>query len=127
MTFRRDVEKFKKKAEKAAEMIFRGTFLDLSRLVIRRTPVDTGRLRGNWQTSLNAPASAARYSGNPEGEASKESARAKIGDRLILTNNLPYAGRIERGSSRQAPKGMVRVTVREFKRHVARQARKAKK
>ncbi|NTX09022.1 hypothetical protein, partial [Myxococcus sp. CA040A] len=36
---------------------------------------------------------------------------SKLGDTVYVTNNLPYARRLEFGHSAQAPRGMVRVTV----------------
>ena len=121
MSFLGDIKRFNKKAEEAAEKIFRGTSLSLFSKVIMRTPVDTGRLRGNWSAGINNPG---------DGNYQSVVARARLGDSLFLTNNLPYAGVIEMGrvnnkGSYQAPKGMVRVTISEFKQVVRAQARKA--
>jgi len=33
---------------------------------------------------------------------------------IYLTNNLPYAQRLEEGYSQQAPAGMVALTIQEF-------------
>jgi hypothetical protein len=117
MSFKGQIAAFNKKAEKAATMIFRGTALDLFGRIIRRTPVDTGRLRGNWQAGINSPA---------DGGGNKAIGVAGIGDSVFITNNLPYAIPIEEGSSTQAPKGIVAVTVAEFKSVVKQQARKNK-
>jgi hypothetical protein len=38
---------------------------------------------------------------------------------FYITNNVPYIDRLERGSSKQQPSGMVRVTVLEFRPIVA--------
>jgi hypothetical protein len=63
--------------------------------VIRRTPVDTGRMRGNWLTTSGTP----NYSvtdRTDEGAAISE-ARNNIDPLGItyMTNNLPYAERRE--------------------------------
>jgi len=42
--------------------------------------------------------------------------KAKLGDSVYLVNNLPYAQKIEGGSSKQAPVGMVKVTVAEYQK-----------
>lgn len=125
MSFSNDIRRFNNKAEKAAEMVFRGSSLEILSAIIRRTPVKTGRLRGNWQTDLNTFAA-----GTTEDTASvalrnvrRKTGSMKLTDKVTMMNNLPYAQVIERGSSMQAPFGMVRVTVAEWKILVMRKAR----
>lgn len=120
MSFKSQINKFKDKAEKAATNIFRGTALSLFGRIVTRTPVDTGRLRLNWQSSINRPAT-----NIVEGQTNSDATigTAKIGDSIFIVNNLPYAQRIENGWSMQAPSGMVAVTVAEFKQIVSKQAR----
>jgi len=130
MSFSSDIRRFSKKARRNAELTFRGTALGLFGKVIQRTPVDTGRLRGNWQTQVNtAPSDELDRKG--AGPALRElqsvALRAKLGDSIYLVNNLPYAKPIEEGRSDQAPQGMVRVTLLSFRRLVAAQARKHRK
>ena len=36
------------------------------------------------------------------------------GDTIVISNNLPYAVRVENGWSQQAPEGMMKVSVLEF-------------
>lgn len=125
MSFSGDIKKWTEKTERAATFVFRGTALDIFSKVILRTPVKTGRLRGNWQCTLNVKASG-ETNGNARSAISKTKAttgKAKITDSIYLMNNLPYASVIENGSSKQAPQGMVKVTITEFKRIVAENAR----
>lgn len=125
MSFGRDIEKFKNKTEEAATKIFRGTSLNLFGKILKRTPVDTGRLRGNWYSSINTPSKTVDGSGEGFEQTTD---RAKLGDSLYLVNNLPYAKAIEDGhSQRQAPIGMVKITILEFEHIVAQQARKYNK
>ena len=128
MSFAADLERFANKAEASATQVYRKVAYELFRRVILRTPVDTGRLRGNWQTTLGAPAfgeldrednsAPANQAGIGQSSAADDSLTttltADITDPLYLTNNLPYAQVIERGSSDQAPAGMVRVSITEF-------------
>lgn len=99
------------------EKVIRGTLLSFTSRVIKETPVDTGRLRGNWQASLNVPENAPveRLQRSPEGVANTDANASlnnlKIGDIFWFTNNLPYARRIEEGYSLQAPQGMLRRNV----------------
>ena len=84
-----------------------------------KTPVDTGRARGNWQTTIGKPAT-----GNVDAEDKGGGATiAKVAGAVqgwdgmgdaFLSNNLPYINRLENGYSGQAPSGMVRVTMTEF-------------
>ena len=114
MSFSSDIGKWNDKVEKAATRIFRGTALSLFGKIVVRTPVDTGRLRGNWQVQLNSAPT-----GILEGtKVQSGSTKAKLGDSIYIVNNLPYAEVIENGSSNQAPQGMVKVTVAEFKQVV---------
>lgn len=84
--------------------------------VIPRTPVDTGHARWNWLASVDAPLSGEIDGTDKTGEAAIDRARAvidslQLGQRFFLSNNAPYIQRLEEGWSKQAPAGMVAVTV----------------
>jgi hypothetical protein len=80
------------------------------------TPVLTGRLRGNWQISSGAPKSGTVEVTDPTGTtttAKVAEVAGKLSNKdasVFLTNNLPYAYRIEYDgwSHTKAPEGMVR-------------------
>jgi len=113
---------------KFPEKVVRGTLLDMTSKIIKRSPVDTGRFRGNWQASFGTPKQGVTSTNDKTGaRATSESSSAinsmKMGDTFYLTNNLPYATRLEFGYSEQAPQGMVRVTVAEFQEAVNKAAR----
>ena len=99
--------------------VIRGTLLDLSKRIILRTPVDTGRARGNWQVSYNAPESGVlqRDDLSGQGTIAEVAQQTQIagGNVWYLTNNLPYIQRLEfEGWSDQAPSGMVRISLAEL-------------
>ena len=124
MSFNGDIKRFNEKTDKAMLNVFRGTALGLFAKVIQRTPVDTGRLRGNWFANLNSPSK--QMDGSGEGYEGV-TFRAALGDSIYLVNNLPYAKVIEDGNhSQQAPKGMVKVTVAEYQRIFKQNAKKHK-
>lgn len=140
MSFKDDIKKFSQKGEKAATLALRGTALDLFASIMKRTPVDTGRLRGNWQVELNRPATGEVDATAQQAIAkgSSVTGRAKLIDSVYVVNNLPYAAVIERGriegnrrvgakGSLQAPFGMVRVTINDFKQIVEKNARRARR
>lgn len=100
----------------------RASAVQVLRRVIKRTPRDTGMLKGNWQVSVNTPASGTTEELRGENitiaAGTREISKAKAGDDIYIVNNLPYAQAIEGGHSDQAPQGMVAVTVAEWKRIV---------
>lgn len=93
MSFSGDIEKFIKKTEAKTDVVFKKIVFDIYARVVRRSPVDTGRFKGNWLMTPNVP---------------------KAPGSVLISNNLPYAQRLEDGWSDQAPIGMVKVTVAEF-------------
>lgn len=82
-----------------------------------------GRFRGNWQFSIDTPADGELDTIDPSGNATLAALRAQvsgltIGQTAYIVNNLPYAIPLEYGHSKQAPHGMVRVTLANFQRIV---------
>lgn len=125
MSFERDMQAAVEKAEKAATAAVRATALQLFTSVIERTPVATGRARGNWRTSTLAPAQGIieRTDGNAAiNEVNLKTATFRLADTIYLSNNLPYIERLEDGYSTQAPTGMVQVSVDAFERAIAQNA-----
>lgn len=122
--FALDVSRFTKKAQGNMDLVLRKVLLDLFTRVIRRTPVDTGRARGNWMCSVSQAAmqqtgvldrtSAGRGGGQAIAAMSETALNAKVGDVVYLTNTLPYILQLEYGSSKQAPAGMVGITLQEY-------------
>lgn len=128
MSFARDVARFSEKAEKAVDKTVRAITFALFREVIKRTPVDTGRLKGNWQCSVGAPVTGTVTTVDKSGGqtiASMAQAMGGWGSVTYLANNLPYAHRIEFDgwSSVKAPSGMVRTSLARINAIVAKAAR----
>jgi len=96
--------------------------LDLFRSVVLKSPVDTGRFRANWNVSFGAP-DASTSESTDRARALREVQKAlsfPTGGVVSITNGLPYARRLEYGYSRQAPYGMVRYSVLEYRRFLLR-------
>lgn len=118
-SFSQDIGRFVDKTEQKMDLAFRKISLELFNRVILKTPVDTGRARGNWQVQIGNVPSGTLELNDASGSAtiSKASAAAanlRSGDVIYLVNNLPYIRRLEEGYSGQAPSGMVALTVQEF-------------
>lgn len=82
-----------------------------------------GRFRGNWQFSIDAPATGELDRIDPSGSQAIADLQAQvqaltIGQTAYIVNNLIYAVPLEYGHSTQAPHGMVRVTLANFQRIV---------
>lgn len=107
------------------DTVTRKVTLDLFTSVVQKSPVDTGRFKGNWNVSSAVPnfsVTDATNAARGEGEVHKVLGIA-AGGVTFLSNGLPYARRLENGYSGQAPAGMVRLSVREFKTFVDRAIR----
>lgn len=114
------IQRFNRRMREQADRRVRRIVLKLLAEVLERTPVDQGTLRANWNCSEGSP----DRSFDPKKrdyDASLTAAAGAIGHRLIgkrlfITNSTPYALRIEFGYSRQAPNGMMWISVERIKR-----------
>lgn len=85
--------------------------------IINMTPVQTGRARGNWQVALGTPNVSMdwekkdRSGGGTIAAGSVVISSLQDYGTIYLTNNLPYILPLENGHSRQAPAGMVQVSL----------------
>ena len=86
--------------------------------LVKGSPVDTGRFRGNWQVTANKPPMHALNQYDKDG--SKTIAEGKRAIRAIMrgggavrsihfSNMLIYANALEYGHSKQAPAGVVGI------------------
>ena len=83
--------------------------------IISDTPVDTGRLKNNWFSSVGVASTETTEQTADAARARLEAAVSqgyKLDKVFYFTNNLPYAYRIEfEGWSKKAPQGMVRRNI----------------
>ena len=140
MSFQSDIINFTNRSTKEVDRIRRGTIIKLFSQVIDDTPVDTGRLRGNWRTSVGKPINGTLIQTDKNGTRAKGKIPSKLGyfgDSVHMTNNLPYAKVAEYGEwkgpsdkvtssgfSRKATKGMMRknaLRAKKILRRIARQ------
>ncbi len=102
--------------------------------VVKKTPVDTGRARANWNISTG------KIDASTSSKTLKSGLKYKAGDiksssdeTIYISNNLPYIQKLEfggypkdsksgktiNGYSKQAPNGMVGVTMANIKNIVS--------
>lgn len=122
--FAREVQAFTDKTTEKVTLAVQKISLELFQRVILRSPVDTGRFRGNWQVSIGAVASGTLELDDKTGAATVSKAQAaalgvEAGQVITIVNNLPYGPRLENGWSSQAPGGMVALTVQDFQQIAA--------
>lgn len=137
-TFAASLAVFAKKAPEQVRVVVRKASIDLLTATVMRTPVGNpdlwkskppkgyvgGRLRANWNVSLVSPDTSTTDAIDKDGDPTIERGSAAIGEAdgikdIWIMNSLPYAIPVEYGhSKKQAPAGMVRVSVAEFQAFV---------
>lgn len=131
MSFSSDLRRSNQRTREGLERTRRIVILKLFSAVIKDTPVLSGRLRGNWQTTINSPATGVigiRDEVAAVAEVQHMAAQSNGSDVVILRNNLPYAYRIEFDgwSSVKAPQGMMRRNVARFQRLLSEAVRESR-
>lgn len=142
--FTLDLRQFVEKTKRKQHIIVRKVLMDISIRLVERSPVGNpelwainrnrgqrklrapagyvgGRFRGNWQYATRGAGVPSLPIDEIDPEGSKTLSRISTGIGTdpagyihVLVNNLPYAESLENGWSKQAPAGMVGLTVVEF-------------
>lgn len=135
------LEKLAAKVQLDIETVARKATLQVFAAVVKKSPVDTGRFRANWNVSYGTPDTAVTSStqtARADAEVQKVQS-LPVGGVVYLSNSLPYAQVLEYGGypnppkkgshkrgedgyathvrggfSMQAPQGMVRISALEF-------------
>ena len=105
--------------DKKVEDVTRQTALIIYGEIVRNTPVDTGRARGNWNIDINMVDRSTDNPDNKNGDTSRADpvvARYKLDDRIFISNHLPYIARLNDGHSGQSPAGFVDTAIQVGKR-----------
>jgi hypothetical protein len=91
--FTASIDAFARRTQSTLGEAARAIKISLFSGVIADTRVDTGRLRGNWQTSTGSPRRNEIERLDPSGTAAtaEVSANVKADTVDYITNNLPYA------------------------------------
>lgn len=86
--------------------------------IVTRSPVDQGTFRLSWFPAINALPTKVASQQKGSKDSGFQANRIepipdfRIGDLLVIGNNLPYAKRLESGWSKKAPQGVVAPTKR---------------
>lgn len=136
-----DLRKFAEVLDIKIELVMIRITLDLFRRITKRTPVDTGRARASWDAKVGTPSTwippekkksvagkgktrlGTGLDGAKLGSGAASGGKAKDisgtiadidGTKIVwITTNLDYMQYLEKGSSKQAPAGMVLLSIAE--------------
>ena len=131
--FQVDFTRLLRQAGNRAQQVVKASSLKLLQSIDTKSPVGDpsswsspapagytgGQFRANWMYSIGSPDVSVTDSTDPNGGESMRRAtntNYRLGDKIYISNSLPYAYPLEyEGWSGQAPNGMVRVSVVEFR------------
>lgn len=123
--FNLDLKKYINTATKEGEKEIRSVGLAGLKGVMRKTPVDNGTARGNWNVGLNEINETFQtdFTKNPDfgrfdiagfGRGNSVIGEFKSGDSINISNALPYINRLEFTDHSAQGNGMVRRTKAEL-------------
>lgn len=106
MNFGAEIRAISAKMMQSVDRVQRSVTIDLFNSVIDDTRVDTGRARGNWQTTSGEPAAQSLLLNNEDRNPSliqefANNAKSQIVENykprslMIIANNLVYIGKLE--------------------------------
>lgn len=122
-SFAESLAAFAEQTKEAIDDVFREVVIEIGTSVIRLSPVDTGRFKGNWQFTVGAPSNQSVDTFDKAGHETiaalvAEVSRLEAGQVAYIVNNLVYGVPLEYGHSAQAPAGMVQITLARFQQIV---------
>lgn len=122
-SFSESLAAFAEQTKEAIDDVFREVVIEIGTSVIRLSPVDTGRFKGNWQFTVGAPSSQSIDTFDKAGHETiatlvAEVSKLEAGQVAYIVNNLVYGVPLEYGHSDQAPAGMVQITLARFQQIV---------
>lgn len=123
--FSKQIEAIVERTKIKMDLVVRKFCFEMFSDIMMASPVDTGAFRGNWMLSVGAP----NISTNADSKLSSDNSalaainasmatsinKDALGKTIYFTNSMPYAYRLEHGWSKQAPAGMVNVTILAYK------------
>lgn len=121
--FELDLDGFAKRMGMLKSTVYRRATAEIWNDVTGRTPVATGRARSSWNIATGSPDPSWPDEGYGESGVTvyfdppslPASLKDVDGTKVVwITSNLPYIEPLEHGHSKQAPTGMVMISVANF-------------
>lgn len=141
-----DLEKYADAKKQSIKKVRKSFAISVFKGIVEKTPVDTGRARGNWQITIGQDSTKVldRKCKNGENitEESQKVNEVNGDETIYISNNLPYISKLEYGGyvspvkkgtwkkgkgyevrsangfSKQAPQGMVGLTLANMERFI---------
>lgn len=118
MSFRDDINKFKDQIKDDTSLKVERLALEVFDRVLKKSPVRRGRFRASWTIAEGVPVvNNVTTGGTPENPLPPPEQPTSLSLPLFpvvfINNSLPYGERLENGYSKQAPAGMVGLTLAE--------------
>lgn len=116
VSFSASVANWVDRTHRDIEDVHREVLTDVAHRLVHGSPVDTGLFKGNWQfgigyVPLNPVDTLDRDGVATLNKLLRLIRMTKVGGNVYFSNNVPYSLALEYGHSKQAPMGMVRITV----------------
>lgn len=135
-----DLGKYAEKTKQKTNDVKNKFAFKLYSSIVQKTPVDTGRARGNWLISPNAPTGEVDENATAPKYNAGNAPKADNDESIYIENNLPYINALEYGGypdpvkkgtyekgkgyvvkskngfSKQAPHGMVGLTMARYEK-----------
>ena len=122
-----DLNEYAKKKQVEIKEVRKAYAFALYSSIVKKTPVDTGRARGNWNISVGHDDTTVKETKRKTPLSISKMPEPKGDESIFISNNLPYittleyggfpnppkkdGGKTVNGYSKQAPEGMVGVTL----------------
>ena len=122
-----DLSKYAEKKKVEIKEVRKSYAFALYSSIVKKTPVDTGRARANWNVSVGSPDTSTTENTTTTPMSKSKMPDPKGDESIFISNNLPYittleyggfpnppkkdGGKTVNGFSKQAPNGMVGVTL----------------
>lgn len=106
----REMQDMKKEIDEARTTLA----LEADAGVREKTPVDTGFAQNSWFAEVGDGATQDDNGGSGGPRAAEAVAQSGAFDAITIANGAEYIGVLENGHSKQAPNGMVDVTIAEL-------------
>lgn len=122
-SFSAQIQQFADETMDRADSIFRDVVMSMAGVIVRLSPVDTGKFKGAWRLSIDGYDTAVPETPDKQGsevlaKMLTEIGNLTFGQAAYLQNNLPYAVPLEFGHSQQAPSGIVHIAQAHFQQLV---------
>lgn len=98
------LDKYADKQKAKIKKVRRAYAFALYSSIVKKTPEDTGRARGNWNVSVGSEDSSTSDRKTPKYKSMEQMPDSNGDESIFISNNLPYIGTLEYGGYPNPPK-----------------------